>query len=61
DRLAVREALARLPVKLRLAAMLFYVEERSVPEIAALLRVPQGTVKSRLSRAREQLRLDLSE
>lgn len=35
---------------------LFYYEGLGVDEIARLLRVPRGTVKSRLSRARGQLK-----
>jgi RNA polymerase sigma-70 factor, ECF subfamily len=35
---------------------LMYVEDRSVAEVAALLRVPAGTVKSRAHRARRMLR-----
>jgi RNA polymerase sigma-70 factor, ECF subfamily len=48
-------ALAALPVKLRTAVVLYHVEGLSVVETAQALGVPQGTVKSRLSRARENL------
>ena len=50
-----------LPEKLRVAAHLHYCEGYSVKETAQLLGCPEGTVKSRLSRARELLRLELSE
>ncbi len=33
----------------------YYYDELSVSEIANILEIPQGTVKSRLSRAREQI------
>jgi RNA polymerase sigma-70 factor (ECF subfamily) len=52
----VREALARLPEKGRVAVHLFYVEGRPVSEIAATLEVPEGTVKRRLHDARARLR-----
>jgi RNA polymerase sigma-70 factor (ECF subfamily) len=38
---------------------LMYVEDRSVAEVAALLGVPAGTVKSRAHRARSMLRAAL--
>ena len=40
---------------------LMYVEDRPVAEVAALLGVPAGTVKSRAYRARRLLRLALGE
>jgi RNA polymerase sigma-70 factor (ECF subfamily) len=52
----VREALARIPVPRRVVVTLHYLHELSVAEIAGILRVPAGTVKSRLHDAREQLR-----
>lgn len=36
--------------------LLFYFENFKVKEIAEILNIPEGTVKSRLARAREQLR-----
>ena len=50
------EAVLRLPEDQRLVLMLYYYEELSVAEIAKTLKIPQGTVKSRLSRGRERLR-----
>ena len=57
----LRDALMALPVKLRVAMVLYYVEGYSVGEIAGMTRVPAGTVKSRLSRGRKLLREALSE
>lgn len=42
--------------KHRLPVVLHYVEGYSLEEIADMLRIPTGTVKSRLSRARERLK-----
>ena len=50
------EAVCALPPERRAAVVLFYYEDMPVDEIARALGVPQGTVKSRLSRARKQLK-----
>lgn len=51
----VRDALARLPVNLRTPLVLHELEGMQYREVAALLRLPVGTVKSRIFRARVQL------
>lgn len=56
DRLDVAVALKRLPPDQRVAVSLFFGEEMSVGEIAAITGVPEGTVKSRLFAARKALR-----
>jgi RNA polymerase sigma factor (sigma-70 family) len=53
---AVRRATARLPEDQRAAVSLYYGEGLSVGEVAEVLGVPEGTVKSRLYHAREALR-----
>jgi RNA polymerase sigma-70 factor (sigma-E family) len=50
------DALATLSERQRVAVVLRYYEDRSEAEIAAALGCAQGTVKSLLSRALEQLR-----
>lgn len=50
------DTVARLPEKLRVAVHLFYGEGYESGEIGALLGVPAGTVRSRLRRARVELR-----
>lgn len=55
------EALRSLPDGMRAAFLLYEVQQLSVPEVAAVLRVPQGTVKSRLFHARERLRARLGD
>lgn len=60
----LRETVARavqdLPDWQRETVILFYLNDKSVDEIAKLLDVREGTVKSRLARAREALRGKLS-
>lgn len=48
--------LESLPPREREALALFYLRELTIEDIAALLGVPTGTVKSRLFRARQMLR-----
>ena len=52
----VVEAVLALPAKYRTAVHLYYYEELSVAEIAAVLGKSEGAVKSRLFRARALLR-----
>jgi len=57
----VSQALQRIPVDSQIALELFYWAEMSLDEIATVLDVAEGTVKSRLSRGRTQLRQCISE
>lgn len=52
----VQEAILSLSIAQREALVLFQYEELSLEEIARILNVTAGTVKSRLHRARERLR-----
>ena len=52
----VREVVAALPAPHRAVVVLFYMETLSLEEIAGVLDLPVGTVKSRLHYARERLR-----
>ena len=52
----IKEVIGNLPPTHRAVVMLFYVENLSVEEIAEVLDLPAGTVKSRLYYARVQLR-----
>jgi RNA polymerase sigma-70 factor (ECF subfamily) len=56
NRECVRRALATLSDDHRTVAVLFYFEELTLKEIAGVLDVAEGTVKSRLHFAREHLR-----
>jgi RNA polymerase sigma-70 factor (ECF subfamily) len=55
----VRDALRSLDPERRALLAMFYVEGLTVAEIARVLDVPAGTVKSRLYHARERLRAAL--
>jgi RNA polymerase sigma factor (sigma-70 family) len=57
---SLREEVSRLPDRYRLPVVLCYLEGRTNQEAAAQLRCPVGTVKGRLSRARQTLRDRLS-
>ncbi len=51
----LRTALARLSMELREAVILRDLQEMKYQEIADVLEVPQGTVKSRINRGRREL------
>lgn len=57
----LRRALLGLEERYRTPILLHYIEGYSLEEVGAILRLPQGTVKSRLSRGRRRLREMLSE
>ena len=56
-----RHAVMALPPKYRVVVYLHYYEGYSTDEIGALLNISRSAVTTRLSRAREQLRLALKE
>lgn len=55
------DAVLHLPEEQRAAVTLYYYEDLPVAEIARVLGVAQGTVKSRLGRARQRLKEQLQE
>jgi RNA polymerase sigma-70 factor (ECF subfamily) len=57
---ALWEAIDTLPEKLRIVTVLSSLEGHDVAEVALLLGIPPGTVKSRLFRARQLLKEVLS-
>lgn len=61
EQTALYQALRSLPSIYRTVVHLFYFEDLSIAQIAASLKEEQGTVKTRLSRARAQLREKLKE
>lgn len=56
DAARVRQVVGELPSDGRVVVALHYLYELSIAEIAKTLRIPAGTVKSRLHKARAQLR-----
>lgn len=58
-RAAIRQAFGALSPDHREAALLYFVEELTLAEIAALSTVPVGTIKSRIFHARRQLKAHL--
>jgi RNA polymerase sigma-70 factor (ECF subfamily) len=55
ERLEIQEAIEALDDDLRVIVTLFYIEDMPQNDISELLGIPEGTVKSRLHRAREKL------
>jgi RNA polymerase sigma-70 factor (ECF subfamily) len=43
-------------VRKRAVISLYYFEQLSIPEVSAALKIPKGTVKSRLAKARKELK-----
>lgn len=55
----IRRAVDRLPEKLKITTLLFYMEDLPLTQIAFVLKIPVGTVKSRLHQARKLLEKEL--
>lgn len=58
-RIRLRSIIDRLPGKLQEVVVLTYLQEFTCREVAEILNVPEGTVKSRLHRAREKLQKEI--
>lgn len=56
DGLRLMELLAQVDPQYQAAVSLFYLEDYTYPEIAGILEIPLGTVKSRVARGIAQLR-----
>jgi RNA polymerase sigma factor (sigma-70 family) len=56
----LERGLRKLPASEREVLSLFYLEELSLAEVAQVLAIPVGTVKSRLFRARKLLRIEIT-
>lgn len=55
----LKQCVERLPEKQRQVIRFFYAGELSIEDIARILKIPKGTVKSRLHTAKEQLRKEM--
>jgi RNA polymerase sigma-70 factor (ECF subfamily) len=53
----LKELLQKLDVRKRAVICLYYFEQLTVPEVSAALKIPKGTVKSRLTNARKELKV----
>ena len=56
EKVLVRQNVLKLPDKLRVVILLYYMEDMSVEEIALALKIPAGTVKSRMNKAKNVLK-----
>lgn len=59
DEYGIKEAMKYLNEDLKLITILYYYDNYSVKEISQIINIPDGTVKSRLSKAREILKQKL--
>jgi RNA polymerase sigma-70 factor (ECF subfamily) len=55
------EALRRIPIDLQVVLELYYWEDLAAPELARVLEVPEGTVRTRIRRGRQLLEAALAE
>ena len=53
------ERIAKLPERQKVPMVLFYYQQMRLSEIARVLGVPEGTVKSRISTAKSRLKSEL--
>lgn len=58
---SIRMAVNRLPEKLKIVVLLFYMEDLSTAQIAETVKIPVGTVLSRLYQARKILKKELED
>ena len=52
----IKEMLEKIDIRKRAVLNLYYIEQLSISEISLALRIPKGTVKSRLHNARKELK-----
>ena len=60
EEVEVRAAVEALPLKLRQVIVLYYSEQFTTKEIGKILKIPKGTVLSRLDKGRKLLKAELS-
>ena len=61
DELAVNMEIARLPMKLREAVLLYYYQNMGIEEVAETLGIAVSSASERLKRAKEKLRYAMKE
>lgn len=55
EQVDIKKAIKSLNENLSEIVILYYIQDKSIAEISKILKIPQGTVKSRLSRARSEI------
>jgi len=58
---SIQTAVNRLPEKLKVVVLLFYMEDLPTAQIAEVMKIPAGTVLSRLHQARKILKKELED
>ena len=61
EKVLVQDAVNRLPAKLRIVVLLYYMENLKVAEIAEQMHESVSSIKSKLMRARKYLRKELED
>ena len=56
----IEQAILALPLKWREPIMYFYFEDMKIKDISALLEIPESTVKTRLTKAKQLLKKNLA-
>lgn len=59
ERKELIEEVLKLPIKLREVIILFYYKDMTIEEISSILQLNENTIKTRLFRAREKLKIKL--
>ena len=59
DEYGIKETIECLKEDFKLIVILYYYDNYSIKEISQIVNIPEGTVKSRLSKAREILKQKL--
>ena len=57
----VRQAVEKLPDKYKIPILLFYMEDLPIANISEILKLPEGTIKSRIHRAKKILKQKLED
>ena len=60
ESIEVQTAIENLPIKIRQVVVLHYIEQFSTKEISEILKIPKGTVLSRLAKGRALLKIELN-
>lgn len=56
EKIKLRKAVSDLPYKKKIVTLMYYYGEMEIKEIAKMLHIPEGTVKSRLNSAKADIK-----